>query len=344
MARKRSNTTEDERPDMPDVSKIEHLPLGFGNIQEFAVKYKNFVPTELRVETIRRFEAITKRPLICYATQVDLVPGNAQSITPIGNEDLEGFDNLIDSVLEIPSNSEIDISKIDVLMVSNGGSPVAAERIVRLLRENFDEIRFIIPSNAYSAATMMALACDEILMTDVGTLGPIDPQINGIPARTILRGFEGLEERIKQEGPQALGAYIHLLGQYNLHLLEICRDAEALAKELAHTWLTDYMLKDEREKVDDIVNFLVNYDEHKSHARSIGRTKAKELGLNITFLKRKEPLTKIVRSLQDQFSFFFKVSSFFKLYENGHGVSWGRQMNMPIEHIQNTEGGLNSYQ
>jgi hypothetical protein len=37
-------------------------------------------------------------------------------------------------------------------------------------------------------------------MSGTGTLGPIDPQINGIPARAIRRAFETLEERLAAEG------------------------------------------------------------------------------------------------------------------------------------------------
>ena len=56
----------------------------------------------------------------------------------------------------------------------------AAERLVKILRSNFDEVNFLIPHSAYSAATMLALSGDSIVMHPSAVLGPIDPQVNGI--------------------------------------------------------------------------------------------------------------------------------------------------------------------
>lgn len=111
----------------------------------------------------------------------------------IDDSDLTGFSDLIHSIAG---------DALDVFIVSNGGSAEAAERIVRLLRGRFKSIRFLVPSNAYSAATLICFSGDEVVMGAVGTLGPIDPQINGVPARAILRAFENLEARLKTEGPR----------------------------------------------------------------------------------------------------------------------------------------------
>jgi ClpP class serine protease len=45
------------------------------------------------------------------------------------------------------------------------------------LRNKFAHIRFIIPSLAKSAATMLVMSGDEILMDTGAELGPIDPQM-----------------------------------------------------------------------------------------------------------------------------------------------------------------------
>ena len=66
---------------------------------------------------------------------------------------------------------------IDVLIHSPGGMAEAAERIVHLLRARFDSVRFIIPHTAFSAATMLAMSADELVLDDTSALGPIDPQI-----------------------------------------------------------------------------------------------------------------------------------------------------------------------
>lgn len=306
-----------------NLSEIDAMPVGMNAVENFyRTKLEGKILFEVRAEVMRRIEKETGHPLICYVTQTDGVSPELGQVLPIQDSDLEGFDQLIDTTLPHSTNGTID-----VFLVSNGGSPEAAERIVRLLRANFEKVRFILPANAYSAATMMSFACDEVLMTDTATLGPIDPQINGIPARAILRGMEDLERRVKDEGPEALAAYIHLLQGYSLHLIEICKDAEELSKELARNWLSEYMLKCsiDDQKVSEIVSYFASYDIHKSHSRSIGSKQAITVGLKITELKRGTVLSNLVRSLYDQSKFLLNNSPFLKLFENAHGTAWGRQ-------------------
>lgn len=306
---------------MPDLATIENLPVSLQELEAFVSQYNAFNPFEFRVETIKRIEKITGNVLLCYVSQITFLPSDLPlNRAGITDNDVEGFDQLIDTALAHSSNK-----RADIFLVSNGGSPETAERIVRLLRENFQTIRFVIPSNAFSAATMMSFACDSIIMSDAATLGPIDPQVGGIPARSILRGFEDLERRLKVEGPEALTAYMDLLKDYSLHLLEICKSAEALAKELAAKWLSQYMLRcgQDDSRVQTIVDYFANYDTHKSHSRSIGRQQAVELGLVVEKLERGTPLDRLVRSLHAQYLLFFRGTPFYKVYENAYGTGYG---------------------
>jgi ClpP class serine protease len=150
----------------------------------------------MRNQCYADIEAIRKRPLIVYATKfLDALP-NTPNFIDIS--DVDGFTDLVQST----NGSE----EIDVLLHSPGGRPDATERIVHILRNKFKRVHFLIPHSAYSAATMLALSGDSITLHPSATLGPIDPQINGTPARSIKRGFEKVKEIIKQEGPEALPA------------------------------------------------------------------------------------------------------------------------------------------
>jgi hypothetical protein len=269
----------------------------------------------LRKETIYCIEQLTRRPLICYTTKTSNTPQGVPAF--IDDSDLVGFSDLVQTT---PGDA------VDVFIVSNGGAPEATERIVRLLREQYKSIRFIVPANAFSAATLMCFSGDEILMDFQSSLGPIDPQIGGIPARAILRAFESLESRLKEEGPRALTAYMPVLSKYDLHLLEICKSAEELSKELASNWLSSYMLKcDEKDqRVITAIDFFSKYDIHKSHGRSIGRNKAMELGLCVSKIEGIEGLSGLIRGLYNQYIFFFEKTGFYKLFENIRGINWGR--------------------
>ena len=69
------------------------------------------------------------------------------------------------------------IDKLDVFLCSNGGSGTVPWRMVSLFREFSKSFNVLIPYRAYSAATMLALGADEVIMHPFGELGPIDPTV-----------------------------------------------------------------------------------------------------------------------------------------------------------------------
>lgn len=299
-----------------DASQLEHIPVSFNELTNYYNQFAEARPFDLRLTTLHRIEQITNRPLICYVTKTHNIPQGIPAY--IEDSDLVGFSDLIHSV---------EGKAVDVFLVSNGGSAEATERIVRLLRERFDSVRFVIPANAYSAATLLSFSGDEVIMGEQATLGPIDPQLNGIPTRAILRAFETLQDVLKQQGPSALTAYMPLIMKYDLHILEMCRSAEELSKELAQNWLSTYMLKGSESSpvITAIIEFFSSYDVLKSHGRSIDRTKARELGLRVVNVEDIEGLADLMRSLYNQYELWFDKTSFYKDFENAHGISWGRQ-------------------
>lgn len=179
----------------------------------------------LRVQCYQEIEKLRGRPLLVYASSFEAPIGTPNSIDL---SDVDGFTDLI--------NLYNEKDEIDVLLHSQGGRPDATERIVNILRNNFSKVHFIIPHSAYSAATMLALSGNTITLHPSATMGPIDPQLNGTPARSIKRGFERVRDIIKEEGPEVLPAYIPLIEKYSLDLLEICDNSEKLSKELVTRW------------------------------------------------------------------------------------------------------------
>jgi len=67
--------------------------------------------------------------------------------------------------------------KIDLFIFSTGGDTILPWRLVNLIREYCKEFGVLIPYKAHSAATMIALGADEIVMGPLGELSPIDPSI-----------------------------------------------------------------------------------------------------------------------------------------------------------------------
>jgi len=67
---------------------------------------------------------------------------------------------------------------LDIILESPGGSGEVTEDIVRLVRARYDSVGVIVPGWAKSAATILAMAGDEILMSPASALGPIDAQLS----------------------------------------------------------------------------------------------------------------------------------------------------------------------
>ncbi|MBN9215537.1 MULTISPECIES: hypothetical protein [unclassified Microbacterium] len=67
-------------------------------------------------------------------------------------------------------------SRIDVWLDSPGGDAHAAYKLGLYLRSRFEVVNFVIVDYAKSAATLLALAGDEIFMGPAAELGPLDTQ------------------------------------------------------------------------------------------------------------------------------------------------------------------------
>lgn len=70
-----------------------------------------------------------------------------------------------------------DVQEIDFIINSPGGQPADAYRIIRTLRTNFKRVNVIVPFWAKSAATLLSLGANQIIMDEFGEFGPLDIQI-----------------------------------------------------------------------------------------------------------------------------------------------------------------------
>lgn len=118
-----------------------------------------------RIALYNQIEGHRKRPLIVYVTSKR--PGVDTSMAS------DALPYIIDQLDTIPANER----NLDLLIVSLGGDPMVAWRIMSLIRERADNVAVLIPQSAYSAATLLALGADQIVMHPNGHLGPVDMQI-----------------------------------------------------------------------------------------------------------------------------------------------------------------------
>lgn len=69
-------------------------------------------------------------------------------------------------------------TKIDLLLSSNGGDGVVPWKLVTLIRDYCSEFNVLVPYRCFSAATLMCLGADSVIMHPMGMLGPTDPTVS----------------------------------------------------------------------------------------------------------------------------------------------------------------------
>jgi ClpP class serine protease len=96
--------------------------------------------------------------------------------------DLEDAQTVIAAIKDTP-----DDTPIDLIIHTPGGLVLAAMQIARAVEAHPAKVTAYVPVYAMSGGTLIALAADEIVMGEFSVLGPIDPQILGLPAASIVR-------------------------------------------------------------------------------------------------------------------------------------------------------------
>lgn len=290
-----------------------------------------------RIALIKAIEKKRGSKLITYITsdRFNLNAQIAEDIVPIIHE------HVIASKLN-------EKSKVDLFIYSRGGDADVPWAVVSMFREYSPEGSFnvLIPYKAHSAATLISLGADEIVMSKKGELGPIDATItnvhNPIDPATQQRipisvedvnGFLNLLEKIdckKPEdkmlafrdlsnkiGPLALGSVNRLLEQTKL-----------VATRLLESRKKDPYTKKE---IEDIVKKISS--EIYSHRHAINRTEGKNyLKLKNIRLAEEESVEQEMWELYTEYNELFQFTKPFNpeayLLENNLDEFTWRNLNI----------------
>ena len=211
------------------------------------------------------------------------------------------------------------VHKIDLFLHSVGGLTDVPWRIVTMIREFAEEFAVLIPYKALSAATMIALGADEIVMGRKGELSPIDPQLSiqrngegGIPKQEqlavedimsyvrFLRDKVGLSDQSALAVPvSALATKLEpwILGQINRAHSHI----RSVARKLLTSPGKQRTLDEPR--IQAIVDMLA--EKTYQHGHAIGRKEAKEIGLNV--VEPSSPLEDLMWRLFESYEALCKI-------------------------------------
>lgn len=287
----------------------------------------------LRRKYLAEFSKLTGRATIVYETGfLEARPVDPAAVS-LHLGDVAGF-------MEACSN--IKEKQVDLFLHSPGGQAEATESIVKYLRSRFRHIRVIVPHAAMSAATMLALAADEIIMGQHSQLGPIDPQFNlqtpegarGAPGQAILDQFE--QAKLECKDPNNLAAWLPTLRMYGPGLIANIKHQHALAQELVAGWLEAYMFRG-RAKAHDrataAASWFADFKQFRSHGRPVHRDDVKKLGLRIIKLERNADFQDAALSVHHAVQLTLGGTGAVKIIENHHGrafIRTAQMINMPV--------------
>ena len=186
--------------------------------------------------------------------------------------------------------------KLDLFLLSPGGYVDPAFKMAKLCRD-FSEEKFsvIIPYYAKSAATLLSLGADELVMGHPSEIGPIDPRIRvkdnygrevDVSATAIKDALKVIEE-LSGESPEKSLKYMPLIEKINLDTLGEYERALKASKQYAKTLLeTSNLLKD-KSKAEEVANSLATG--YYSHGYAIYADEARDkLGFNIVFIENED--------------------------------------------------------
>ena len=287
----------------------------------------------LRRKYIKDLADYTKRNVICYYSGFLQKPELGAS-NAVNDSDKNGFMTTING---------LDASLgLDLILHTPGGDTAATESIVDYLWQMFSgDIRCFVPQMAMSAGTMIACSSKEIWMGKQSSLGPVDPQFNGIPAHGVLEEFKRAHDEITTD-PRTIPLWQPIISKYPPAFLGECEKAVKWSNELVTEWLSRNMLKDTENNQDIIKKIITELGDHSvsyAHNRHLSYEKCNEIGLSVKKMESDQELQDKVLSVHHIYYHTLSSSSAFKIMENQNGVAFIQSAQQVIVPNQQTNQG-----
>ena len=237
---------------------------------------------------------------------------NTRFRTQLASDVLPSLNELIKS---IPARK---VSRSGTLILhSTGGFLDVIGSFIYIVRKKFNKFQVAVPEISHSAATLLCFGADSILMNDLSSLSPVDPQIMlktqagniGAGAEDIKGYYDLIKEMFKDDSAR-IQAFNALLTRFPAEILgqleRIQKQTKMVAEKALHWHIT------EKKEVDGIVGKFQK--EFFSHNYRIHFDEARKLGLKVQMMNRK------LESL---------CSDLLKLYQTSLGIQADIQIDVP---------------
>lgn len=234
-----------------------------------------------KVDLIKKIEEARGSKVITYITSdrqgpmnariaMDVIPVFSQQLRKIGKQD-----------------------KIDLFLYSSGGDTLLPWRLVSMIREYCNHFSVIIPYKAHSSATMITIGADEVVMSDLSEISPIDPSTANVfnpvdPANLqgripisvedVMAYFDLAKDKFGIKNDEDLAKIFNKLTESNpqIHPLALgnVNRTHSLIRLLAKRLLKSHAKPMKEDEINKVVDFLT--EKLYSHQYFIGRKEAKE--------------------------------------------------------------------
>lgn len=267
---------------------------------------------QIRRKYLAKMEKKTGRNVIAYYSGWLQKP--ASNAASIQDNDKEGFMNAI---------YKMDKTKgLDLVLHTPGGEVAATESIGNYLRSIFGtNIRCFIPQIAMSGGTLLAFCGNVIIMGKESSIGPIDPQFNGIPAHGVIEEFRKAQEALKND-PQSWPLWQTIISKYHPTFIGECVNAIQWSTDIATKWLEEGMFSSDKQKKEKTAKIVKAFNNHKltrSHSKHIDIEAAKSFKLKIESLEDDDELQDIVLSAHHAYMCTFWSTPAVKIIESATG-------------------------
>ena len=124
---------------------------------------------------------------------------------------------------------------LHLMLSSPGGDGEVAVRLARAIQARCREFTAIVPDQAKSAATLLALGAHHIMMAPHSDLGPVDAQflLEGgyVSAKDIIAAVDAAEEKV-DSNPQTFPFHASLLGDITAIMVQEARSSLGRSQDL----------------------------------------------------------------------------------------------------------------
>ncbi len=212
---------------------------------------------------------------------------------------------------DIPALADVlmsvgDVDELNLIISGPGGDGTIAEKMIELCRAYCRRFRVIVPNRAKSAATIIALGADEIVMGHCSELGPIDAQVlvvvggllHYVSAQSFIDARTTLEDRFAEaikdgKDPRPI---LQQIAGLDSPFIDHCEKLMDFSRAAASKYLGKHMFsgikpKTKRDQaISNVLTKLTSVRTFKVHGRMIDGNAAKtELNLNVSLLGKDDP-------------------------------------------------------